>query len=47
MNNKTVEIGQGAPEFCLPDQNSEETCLKDLAGKWVVLFFYPKDDTPG
>jgi len=42
-----LEIGQKAPEFCLPDDTGEEVCLKDLKGKWVVLYFYPKDNTPG
>ena len=36
-----------APEFCLPNQDETEICLRDLAGKWVVLYFYPKDNTPG
>lgn len=42
-----IEIGSKAPEFCLPNQDSVEICLRDLAGKWVVLYFYPKDNTPG
>ena len=42
-----VTIGQAAPDFCLPDKDGNETCLKDLRGKWVVLYFYPKDHTPG
>lgn len=42
-----VEVGKEAPEFCLPDENGEKVCLKDLRGKWVVLYFYPKDNTPG
>jgi peroxiredoxin Q/BCP len=42
-----IEIGQKAPEFCLPNQDSEEICLRDLRGSWVVLYFYPKDNTPG
>jgi len=42
-----VEIGQKAPEFCLPNQDDVEICLRDLQGKWVVLYFYPKDNTPG
>ena len=33
--------------FCLPDQNNEEICLKDLRGKWLVLYFYPRDNTAG
>ncbi len=42
-----VGIGEKAPEFCLPNQDSVEICLRDLKGKWVVLYFYPKDLTPG
>ncbi len=41
------EIGEKAPQFCLPNQDNEEVCLRDLAGSWVVLYFYPKDNTPG
>lgn len=36
-----------APEFTLPDQEGKEISLKDFRGKTVVLFFYPKADTPG
>ena len=36
-----------AINFTLPDQNGEKHSLSDYAGKWVVLYFYPKDDTPG
>ncbi len=36
-----------APSFSLQDQDSTIHCLADYAGKWVVLYFYPKDDTPG
>ena len=43
----TIEVGQKAPEFCLPNQDDVEICLRDLKGKWVVLYFYPKDNTPG
>ncbi len=43
----TVENGTKAPMFTLPDQDENKTALKDFAGKWVVLYFYPKDDTPG
>jgi len=42
-----LQIGDKAPEFCLPNQDSEEICLRDLRGSWVVLYFYPKDNTPG
>lgn len=42
-----VEEGKKAPDFTLPDQNGEKVKLSDLKGKYVVLYFYPKDDTPG
>jgi peroxiredoxin Q/BCP len=42
-----LEIGDKAPEFCLPNQDNEEVCLRDFKGGWVVLYFYPKDNTPG
>lgn len=36
-----------APDFSLPDQNGHVRTLADYTGKWLVLYFYPKDDTPG
>jgi len=39
--------GDAAPDFNLPDQNDVRHQLSDYRGKWVVLFFYPKDSTPG
>ena len=39
--------GQVAPEFNLPDQTGTPHTLKQYAGQWLVLYFYPKDDTPG
>jgi peroxiredoxin Q/BCP len=36
-----------AKEFCLPNQDGVEICLRDLLGRWIVLYFYPKDNTPG
>ena len=39
--------GADAPEFSLPDQNGSVTSLANLRGKWAVIYFYPKDDTPG
>ncbi|MGB2925241.1 MAG: thioredoxin-dependent thiol peroxidase [Limnothrix sp.] len=41
------EIGQAAPAFSLTNAESETISLKDFAGKWLVFYFYPKDDTPG
>ncbi|RTZ93219.1 MAG: thioredoxin-dependent thiol peroxidase [Deltaproteobacteria bacterium] len=42
-----VETGDKAPDFTLPDQDGNEVSLKDFSGKWVVLYFYPKDNTSG
>jgi thioredoxin-dependent peroxiredoxin len=42
-----IEPGQSAPDFTLPDQDGEPRSLKDLRGGPVVLYFYPKADTPG
>lgn len=41
------QVGQPAPPFQLPDQGGKAQALKDYLGRWVVLYFYPKDDTPG
>jgi thioredoxin-dependent peroxiredoxin len=40
-------VGSVAPSFALQDQNGETHKLSDYKGSWVVLYFYPKDDTPG
>lgn len=40
-------VGMGAPEFVLKDQSGKQQSLLNYRGKWVVLYFYPKDDTPG
>src|ERR1700760_2017770 len=42
-----VETGQPAPDFTLVDQHGKEVTLSKLKGAPVVLYFYPKDDTPG
>lgn len=42
-----VSVGEKAPDFCLKDQDENDICLEDFKGKWVVLYFYPKDNTPG
>lgn len=47
MVKTSIIKGQAAPDFCLPDQDGDRTCLADFRGKWVVLYFYPKDSTPG
>ena len=41
------DVGAKAPDFSLPDQTGAIHSFKDQKGKWVVLYFYPKDDTPG
>ncbi len=41
------QVGEPAPEFALPDDTGAPRRLADERGKWVVLYFYPKDDTPG
>jgi len=43
----TIEVGKKAPAFTLQDENGTKVVLSSLAGQWVVLYFYPKDDTPG
>ena len=42
-----LKIGDDAPTFTLPDSLGNQVSLNDYKGKWVVLYFYPKDDTPG
>jgi peroxiredoxin Q/BCP len=42
-----IEPGKKAPAFSLPDQEGKQQSLADYAGRPVVLYFYPKDDTPG
>ncbi|MBL8754149.1 MAG: peroxiredoxin [Planctomycetes bacterium] len=42
-----LEAGSEAPAFSLPDQDGKVVSLQELRGRWVVLYFYPKDDTPG
>jgi peroxiredoxin Q/BCP len=43
----SLVVGRKAPAFALPDQDGQTVELSDLKGQWVVLYFYPKDDTPG
>lgn len=42
-----LQINTLAPDFTLPDQDSNNHTLSDLKGSWVLLYFYPKDNTPG
>lgn len=42
-----LDIHTKAPQFTLQDENEKEHSLSDYAGQWIVLYFYPKDDTPG
>ena len=42
-----LNVGNKAPEFNLPDQDGKMHTLRESKGKWILLYFYPKDDTPG
>jgi len=42
-----LEISDAIPSFCLPNQDEEEICFRDIKGRWAVIYFYPKDNTPG
>ena len=42
-----LEVGMKAPQFTLPDKNGNMVSLSDFLGKKVILYFYPKDNTPG
>lgn len=42
-----LKIGKKAPQIVLPDQNGQIFKLSNFLGKWVLVYFYPKDDTPG
>jgi len=43
----TIDVGEPAPDFSLPDAEGNTVSLRDLRGKRVVLYFYPRDNTPG
>ncbi len=42
-----LQVGEKFPEFNLPNQDGKTRQMKDYAGRWLVLYVYPKDDTPG
>ncbi len=42
-----AQVGEIVEDFCLPNQDEEEICLRDIKGRWIALYFYPKDNTPG
>jgi len=42
-----MNVGEKAPDFTLPDENAQKICLKDFFGNWIILYFYPRDNTPG
>jgi len=42
-----IAVGDKAPDFMLPDQDGKVHTLSDYRGRWLLLYFYPKDDTPG
>lgn len=47
MTRTALRADMAAPAFSLADQNGRKVALDDLAGQWAVIYFYPKDDTPG
>jgi peroxiredoxin Q/BCP len=48
MPEKKIElkVGDTAPDFCLPDKDNKEVCLKDFKDKFKIVYFYPADNTP-
>ena len=47
MTDSLLEVGSPAPKFTLQDHDETELSLSELKGSWIVLYFYPRDDTPG
>jgi peroxiredoxin Q/BCP len=46
-NRKLPKVGEPAPAFSLPDQDGKARSLSDFGAKWLVLYFFPRADTPG
>ena len=46
-SNTELKVGNKAPDFTLLDQNVQEHTLSEYIGEYIVVYFYPKDDTPG
>ncbi len=42
-----LKVGDKAPDFCLPNSDEKEICLSEFRGRWVILYFYPRDNTSG
>lgn len=47
MKGDVLTVGEPAPGFVLPSDGGDEVSLSGLRGRWVVVYFYPRDDTPG
>ena len=47
MATMKLKVGDKAQDFCLPDKDDKQVCLKDFGGRWVVVYFYPRDQLPG
>ena len=47
IGSRLPKAGDAAPAFALPDQNGSPRTLEEFRGKWLVMYFYPRDDTPG
>lgn len=47
MPKTSLKEGEKAPSLCVPDQDGTDVTLEELKGKWIVLYFYPKDNTSG
>ena len=46
-NRNLPKVGDAAPDFTLPDQSGNARNLRDFGAKWLVLYFFPRADTPG